>query len=276
MNNNTTPMMSADFDNSRINFEGFVNLEKGISFQDFSEKYVKSGDFEIYTEKQVSDFYKLNMSDLEKGISGTESLKFMNNQLRNLKVLKVQNFGSDGLDGYNTIFVKEKQISKALDNENDDNLEKGQVTDSFSSYGQNKLSFTKTGKEIKAQITTVLLPVLNAQKTQLSTDLIECLKCCGDCTPKVPLSSYHYRGFSQVLPEMMTYSYNETEQPWDSINNSRQEPTEEQIYRRTYNDLVSKIVSTSADIEYCSMLSRNLKDDTKIELTADQVLGLQF
>lgn len=387
----------------RLNLSVFTNLQKGITGKEFAEQYL-NGKYEIFTEKQVGEFYKAINDSLQKGVTDVDGLKFANTELASLQQVKLAN-GDNG--EYINVYVREKQIStdnslekggvgsgkydhkkiashfvdkdkrtrnlsqhqidqhvghedmtdddynkvrlhlwkqtgskksdikrkdikkehidevfgkddestekdfadgskkiKAANDEQvgadkkgsikeayrnssysknaygrlhkgeEDTLEKGLVTDSFNSYNSNKLSFTKTGKEIKAQITTVLLPALNAQKTALSAQLLVVAGTCGEVEPDQDLSSYHYRGFAAVLPKMKVYSYKLCEQPWE--NGNRPEPTEEMKCYNQYNDLVQQIVSTAADIEYCGMLSRNLKDEGKFELTPDQVLGLQF
>lgn len=286
------PVTIQDFGN-RLNLSVFTNLQKGISQKEFAEKYL-NGKYEIYTEKQVGEFYKAINDGLQKGVTDVDGLKFANSELASLQQVKLAN-GDNG--EYITVYARPKQIStdNSLEKSADaqegkedidtgakngekegDALEKGMVTDSFNSYNSNKLSFSKTGKEIKNQIATVLLPALTAQKTALAAQLLLVAKNCGELEPDQELGSYHYRGFGAVLPKMKVYSYKLCEQPWDNTTNSRAEMTEEMKACNQYNELVQQIVSTAADIEYCGMLARNLKDDGKFELTPDQVLGLQF
>lgn len=279
--NNTVTM--SEF-GTRLNLNCFTNLQKGITQKEFAEQYC-NGKFDIFTEKQVGQFYKAVADDLQKGVTDVDGLKFANNELATLQQVKLTN-GDNG--EYISVYVRPRQIStektleKSVGNidtdltKTKDELEKGVVTDSFNSYGANKLSFSKTGKEIKTQISTVLIPALTAQKAALSAQLLLVAKNCGDNEPDQPLSSYHYRGFAAVLPKMMTYSYSCCEQPWDNTTNSRAALTDEMKSCNQYNELVYQIISTAADIEYCGMLSRNLSDAGKFELTPEQVLGLQF
>lgn len=288
MNNNTVTM--GEF-GGRLNLDCFTNLQKGITQKEFTEQYC-NGKFEIFTEKQVGQFYKAVADSLQKGVTDVDGLKFANTELATLQQVKLAN-GDEG-DSI-TVYVRPKQISteKTLEKgagdidegqegkdtdagKTKDELEKGVVTDSFNSYNANKLSFSKTGKEIKTQIANVLIPALTAQKAALSAQLLLVAKNCGETDPDQPLSSYHYRGFAAVLPKMMTYSWACCEQPYDNTTNTRPAMTDEMKACNQYNELVYQIVSTAADIEYCGMLTRNLSDTGKFELTPEQVLGLQF
>lgn len=431
MNN---PTQLQEFSN-RLNLTGFTNIEKGISEQEFHENYVINSNFEIYSEKQLSEFYKGATDELQKGLINIEGLEEINNSLASLQQVKLskgeggeyinvyvrpkqistdndtviekaveddiekggnlhketitdknghqktvmkkndeskkvksvnhhnafhkkiqgeeldedtskETFGedmhkeilshlnSDGSDlhqqnsdgdnedyednvdhygkdskvikridkdGYKAELLEHKsgkrfanvqedsgrgptmtlyahgKIKKGFEEDVDDNLEKGAVTDSFGSYNASKITFKKTGKEIKIQMEKILIPMLAAQKITLAVELLSVKKDCGEgCEPTQPLSQYMYKGFGAILPAMMTFSYVECSQLYDDINRKYNDPTDEQVARSKYNQLVSDLVGTSADIEYCNMMIRNLSDSDKIELTADQVLSLQF
>ena len=254
-------------ESGRLNLSGFIDLNKGVmSHNDFLNNIVKSGKYEIYSEKSIEEFKKAITNDLVKGEIGADELKSSQKDLQSLQHIRYKY--DDVIVG---VYVKD--ISKSV--ENTDDLEKGMVTDSFGSYANNKLSFNKTGKEIKTQIVTILLPLLEAQKIQLETELISIAK---DITPEPDtfVGDYAYRGFSKVLPKVGRYSWDLCENKWDEMSRSTAPATDEQKAMRNYNDIAEKIVSTMADIQYSTLLSRNVEDSKKYELTSDQILALQF
>jgi hypothetical protein len=251
----------------RLNLSGFINLNKSaISQEEFVEKYIKSGGYEIFSGKSISDFKKSISNDLVKGEIGADELRKCQNELSTLKRVEV-------LNG-DVIVMYVREISKgAVDSDN--NIEKGMIVESFGSYSNNKLSFNKTGKQIKDQIDTILLPLLDAQLLQLNTELISISK---DITiqPDDFISEYEYRGFAKVLPKVARYSYKQTENEYDRSMNRCEPQTEEQLACSKYNHISSQIVSTMSDIQYSKLLSKNLEDNKKYELTTDQILALQF
>lgn len=255
----------------RLNLSGFIDLNKSVlSEADFNKKYV-NGKYEIYTEKSIAEFQKAITNELVKGEMGAEGLKLAKNQLTQLERVEFQK--GDVVIG---VFVKSITAgSDTVVGKKNDNLEKGMVTDSFGSYSNNKLSFNKTGKQIKDQITTILLPLLEAQKIQLETELTSTAKDI-DTEPDSTVSDYEYRGFSKVLPKVARYSWDLCENRWDEVSRSAPALTDEQKAMRVYNEIAQKIVSTMADIQYATLLARNVEDAKKYELTSDQVLALQF
>jgi hypothetical protein len=261
----------------RLNLSGVVNFEKSaITYDQFTKLYL-NGEHEIYTERELATFSKAVLNELSKGEVSQEDFSAEMATLQQVKIEK------SNTDGYITVFVREKPKStdnlvkaETTEDAEEDNLEKGLIQDSFSSYNANKLAFTKTGKQIKDQINNTILPALNTQKTDLTTKLIAAGKLCGDDDPDQQVGSWYYKGFGKTLPMMMVYSYKMCEPEYDSYSKSYPEKTDDQKARQQYNELVYAVISTCGDIEYCSMLSRNLDDKTKFELTPDQLSGLQF
>ena len=254
-------------ESNRLNLSGFINLNKAISYNNFVEKYVNSGEYEIYTEKSIGEFKKAFSNELVKGQYGADELKMTQKELSKLEIVEFQS-------GDTTVGVFVKSLKKE-EEETGEELEKGMVTESFGSYSNNKLSFNKTGKQIKEQITTILLPLLEAQKIQLETELVSTAKDI-EAEPDSTVSDYAYRGFSKVLPKVSRYSWEMCENRWDEMSRTTPPITDEQKAMRIYNDIAEKIVSTMADIQYAALLSRNVDDKKSYELTSDQVLALQF
>lgn len=252
-----------NFDGGRLNLSGFITNPEPMTEQEFHKAYVESGEYEIYTQKSIKQFQDATANELIKGEMGADGLKAAQSQLQSLEQVEFQK--GDTVIG---VFVRKKDRT-------DDNLEKGAVTESFASYNSNKLSFTKTGKEISTQISSVLLPLLEAQKIKLENDLKEISKDI-DIEPDSWIDEYEYKGFAKVLPKVGRYSWDVCEPKWDSVSQTRGAETEEHKNCRKYNDIARQLVSTLADIQYSQLLSRNLNDTKKYEITADQLLALQF
>lgn len=250
----------------RLNLSGFIDLNKSVmSEADFNKKYA-DGKHEIYTEKSIVEFQKAMNNELVKGEMGSDGLKLAKNQLSSLQRIEFQKAGSDTVIG---VFVKSIQPKKS----EDDLLEKGMITESFGSYSNNKLSFNKTGKQIKDQITNILIHLLEAQRISLEANLTSTAKLILT-EPDTFVSDYAYKGFSKILPKVARYSYNQFES-YDNMS-GKSNSTEEAKDCRAYNEIAENLVSTMADIQYSTLLARNVEETKKYELTSDQVLALQF
>lgn len=253
-------------ESGKLNLSGFIQKSVPMSETDFIEKYLSKGsEFEVYTEKAVIEFQKAVTDDMVKGNMEVAGFKTSQNDLKSLERIEF-------MKGENVVGVWIKAKSKTT--ETTDTIEKGVVTDSFDSYN-NKLVFTKTGKEISEQITNILLPVLEAQKVKLQDDLTSISK---DITlePEAWVDEYSYRGFYAMLPKVTKYSYTQCESKWDSVSQKYGELSEEQTNCQKYNQIAYNLVSTMADIQYSTILSRNIDKTKKYELTANQVIALQF
>jgi hypothetical protein len=256
----------------RLNLDGFIDLNKSaIPYNEFVEKYVQSGKYEVYTEKAIADFQKSIQNDLVKSVIDGKGLKKLNAELSELNRVEYRHN-----DVVISVLVKEK-IEKSAEAEEDvdeDDLQKGLVTDSF--QYDSKMDFIKTGKDIKAQVNGVLIPLLEAQKTRLNADLVSKAKDI-DCDPDSTVDSYEYRGFAGVLPQVAQYSWDMYGKKYDSNGMSTEACDEDQAKcMRKYNEIARNLVSTMSDIYYSSLLARNMEDSKKYTLTTKQVIALQF
>ena len=255
----------------RLNLDGFIDLNKSaIPYNEFVEKYVQSGKYEVYTEKAIADFQKSIQNDLVKSAIDGKELTKLNGELSQLSRIEYKHN-----DAVISVLVKEKIEKSAEAEENtEDDLQKGLVTDSF--QYDSKMDFIKTGKDIKAQVNGVLIPLLEAQKTRLNADLVAKAKDI-DCDPDSVVDSYEYRGFSGVLPQVGQYSWDQYGKKYDNNGMSTEACDEDQAKcMREYNEIARNLVSTMADIYYSSLLARNMEDAKKYTLTAKQVIALQF
>lgn len=254
-------------DSGRLNLSGFTNLNKSaISEREFVEKYVQSKEYEIFSVNSIAEFKKAISDELIKGQYGSEELKLATAELGRLKHVTYRKADDTVIGSYVREIVKSNI---------DDNLEKGIVTDSFGSYSNNKMAFNKTGKEISTQITSVLIPLLEAQKIQIQTELNVISEGLTN-EPDELVSEYSYRGFAKILPRLKRFSYDLCSYPETKSYEGVSTGEKAGNLERKYNQSIEMMISTMADIEYSKLLARNVEATKKYELTSDQVLALQF
>jgi hypothetical protein len=162
-------------------------------------------------------------------------------------------------------------------------IEKSQLFDSISDYN-NSIKFEKTGKEVKEQITSIVLPAKLADLKIAEANADTFLEDCGD-KPARNVEPYWLEGLDVSVPYFI-YDYDELREcPSDneSVSNSITPPTinyasdSDQITaRRNYNDTVRQICSQIVDIVACNTILKNLKDNVKLSLTPRQMIAFQF
>lgn len=147
----------------------------------------------------------------------------------------------------------------------------------------------KTGKEIKEQITTVLMPAKTAQLNDVTTKLNALIQVCG-AAPTKDVCRYWCAGFELDIP-YKRYDWEETRMRcnddcvYDSLSFEHQEDLPkincpqtdaEADARQKYNELVQAVCEIMVDIKACEILQKNLKDGDTIKLTPRQVVTFKF
>lgn len=166
-------------------------------------------------------------------------------------------------------------------------MEKSDVMDALSYHGDIKMS--KTGKEIKDQVDTVLLPAMTADLAVKEAEAEKKLKDCGQAPTKDPDKWWTY-GIKMDCGYKV-YDWEETYVPnndgggkmmsslSDEDANDKKgnvpENQEQANCRREYNDIVRDICNIKVDIKACEIL-KTLKDENQFELSPRQVLALRF
>lgn len=187
---------------------------------------------------------------------------------------------------------KAEQIS-SLDQEIDDfaikvNLEKSDILYALSGY-ESKIKFRKTGKEIKEQLNTAVIPSLNSELAVAKSEADEVLKECGEApTHNVP---EYWTGDLHIDIPYKFYEWDETRVPENSNSivasfspDSYQKrccknapaTQEEADARIKYNEEVRKIANITTDIKACEIVSQNLKDNESVELSVRQLVAFKF
>lgn len=166
-------------------------------------------------------------------------------------------------------------------------MEKSDVMDALSYQGDIKVS--KTGKEIKDQVDTVLLPAMTADLAVKETEAEKKLKDCGQAPTKDP-DKWWTDGIKMDCGYKV-YDWEETYVPnndgggkmmsslsAEDANDKKgnvPENQEQANCRREYNDIVRAICNIKVDIKACEIL-KTLKDEKQFELSPRQVLALRF
>lgn len=165
-------------------------------------------------------------------------------------------------------------------------VEKSDVMNALSYQGDIKVS--KTGKEIKDQVDTVLLPAMTADLAVKEAEADKKLKDCGTAPTKDP-DKWWTDGIKMDCGYKI-YDWEETYVPnndggkmMSSLSASDAEGKkgnvpenqEQATCRREYNDIVRAICNIKVDIKACEIL-KTLADNKEFELSPRQVLALRF
>ena len=179
--------------------------------------------------------------------------------------------------------VDENPFEKAAE---EADVEKSDVMDALSYQGDIKVS--KTGKEIKAQVDTVLLPAMTADLAVKEAEAEKELKNCGtaptkdpdkwwtdgikmDCGFKVYDWEETYVPSNDGGKMMSSLSASDAEDKKGNVPENQEQAT----CRREYNDIVRAICNIKVDIKACEIL-KTLADNKEFELSPRQVLALRF
>ena len=179
--------------------------------------------------------------------------------------------------------VDENPFEKAAE---EADVEKSDVMDALSYQGDIKVS--KTGKEIKDQVDTVLLPSLNTDLAVNESEASNKLKNCGtaptnnpdkwwtdgikmDCGFKVYDWEETYVPSNDGGKMMSSLSAEDAEDKKGNVPENQEQAN----CRRAYNDIVRAICNIKVDIKACEIL-KNIKDEKQFELSPRQVLALRF
>ena len=165
-------------------------------------------------------------------------------------------------------------------------VEKSDVMDALSYQGDIKVS--KTGKEIKDQVDTVLLPAMTADLAVKEAEADKKLKDCGTAPTKDPDKWWTdgikmdcgykiYDWEETYVPNndggkmMSSLSASDAEDKKGNVPENQEQAT----CRREYNDIVRAICNIKVDIKACEML-KTLADIKEFELSPRQVLALRW
>lgn len=166
-------------------------------------------------------------------------------------------------------------------------IEKSDVMNSIQYGGDIKV--TKTGKEIKKNVTDILIPELNAALATKKKEANECLKSCGQAPTKdinpwwtddlrieVPFKVYDWEEMRMKSTDdrmVETLSAEHTAEMEKKYNFAKTEA--EAMARNQYNDCVRAVCNVMVDLEACRVV-QSLKDEKEYELTPKQFATFRF
>ena len=168
-------------------------------------------------------------------------------------------------------------------------VEKSDIMYALNGY-ETKIKFHKSGKEIKEQLNSVVIPALNADLAIAKSEADAVLKECGDApTHDVP---EYWTGDLKIDLDYKFYEWDETRVP-DTNNTgiissfspesyksrcckNAAATQEEADARCKYNECVRKIANITTDVKACEIVAKNLKDNESVELTVRQLVAFKF
>lgn len=166
-------------------------------------------------------------------------------------------------------------------------MEKSDVMNAIQYGGDIKV--TKTGKEIKKNVTGILVPELNASLAAKKKEANECLKSCGQAPTKdinpwwtddlrieVPYKVYDWEEMRMKSTDDRMVTSLSAEHSTEMEKKYNFPKTEaESMARSQYNDCVRAVCNIMVDLEACRVV-QSLKDDKEYELTPKQFAAFRF
>jgi hypothetical protein len=184
---------------------------------------------------------------------------------------------------------KEEKEAEEEETEESDEADGGETEKSDIMYalGNGNIEIAKSGKEIKEQVESVLLPELNANLAVKEAEATEKLGECGaaptsdpdpwwtgDVKMDVGYKIYGWREMDFCKPESRMYDSLSASDEAEKKGNCPTSEAEAKA-RREYNDIVRAICNIRVDIKACEIL-KELKDNAQYKLTPRQVITLKF
>lgn len=180
----------------------------------------------------------------------------------------------------------EKAIEEGQETEEQE-VEKSDIADALSRC-DGGVKIKKTGKEIKDQITTAIIPSLTAKLATAEAEATECLKNCGnapthdpdkwwtdgiemDCGYKV----YNWREMEFYESDgRLMYATLSAQDAAEKRGNAPEDKAQAE-WRQKYNDAIRRICNIKVDLKTCEIMSA-LKDNDEFELNPRQIIALGF
>lgn len=182
--------------------------------------------------------------------------------------------------------VDENPFEKAVA---EDGIEKSDIMNAIS-YGGN-IKIKKTGKEIKNQLTTVVIPAKQSELSDKKKAADDLLEDCGDAPTKavcpwwtddlkidVPYKVYDWNetDFRSCEDDASPVCNSLNSASQNTVKENKPNTVDEAKARRDYNDAIRCVAGILVDIKACELLSKNLKDNESVELTPRQVIAFMM
>jgi hypothetical protein len=174
-------------------------------------------------------------------------------------------------NSYNRPETESRSFSKSETDALNDMLQKGEISDTLASgygAGSKPIVFTKTGKEIKEKVPAILAS-LEAQKITIEAQLTAFQTAAG-----VVPTKENSRRYSKNVP-FLRYEYTQCE-PEYLGNNTYAPKTDQMDACNKYNSLAYIYNDVLDDIDAINIISANVEDNKKLELSVSQLIALNF
>lgn len=246
----------------------FTNLSEVMTDDNAVNKGEDTNPFDKYEQMEKSEQIQILAEEIEKG---------------DVDVLEIEK--ADGEIEIEKGVYADTEKNREL-NRVGQEIEKSDIMYALS--GRDAIKVSKTGKEIKEQVDSVVLPQLQADLATWNEKADNLLKDCGTApTKKVPewwtgdvnmnIDCKFYEWYETCISDNSRQTLVSTLSAEDSQRKKRNTPENEAQAqaRRDYNEAVRMICNITVDIKACEIL-KNLKDSTNYELSPRQVLALKF
>jgi hypothetical protein len=174
------------------------------------------------------------------------------------------------LSSYNNIEVPNR-FSKSEAESLNDMIQKGEIADALASgygAGSQPMMFQKTGKEIKEKVPAIIAS-LEAQKITIEAQLTALQTAAG-----IAPTRESNRRYAKNVP-YLRYEYSLCEPEY--LGNSQYAPkTDSMDICNKYNALVYVYTDILDDIDAINIISANVKDDKKYDLSVSQLIAMNF
>ena len=175
---------------------------------------------------------------------------------------------------------------KGEDEEDEENTEKSDIAEALR---QGDIKIKKSGKEIKEQISNVIMPDLSAKLAAKEVEAANLLKECGNAPThdacgwwtdgiKIDCGYKVYEWNETYFEENRDQRFMPTFTAADEAEKMGNKPADkvQSEARQHYNDVVRAICNIKVDIKTCEVMTSNLADGTAYELSAKQAIALRF
>lgn len=246
----------------------FTNLSEVMADDNAVNKGEDTNPFDKYEQMEKGEQIKILAEEIEKG---------------DVDVLEIEK--ADGEIEIEKGVYADTEKNREL-NRVGQEIEKSDIMYAIS--GCDAIKVSKTGKKIKEQVDSVVLPQLQADLATWNEKADNLLKDCGTApTKKVPewwtcdinmnIDRKFYGWDETCIPDNSRQTLMPTLSAEDSQRKKLNTPENEAQAqaRRDYNEAVRIICNIEVDIKACEIL-KNLKDSTDYELSPRQVLALKF
>lgn len=183
----------------------------------------------------------------------------------------------------------EEELRKGEDPDEDgEETEKSDIANALSGYDSN-IKITKTGKEIKTQVSDVIVPELTAVLAQKESEAGNLLEKCGNAPTRDPECWWTdgikmdcgYKIYDWIETELRPKDGRLMEATLSAQDAAEKrgnvpEDAEQAKARQEYNRAVQAICNIKVDLKTCDIIAKNLKDGDKFQLNPRQVIALKF